>query len=88
MTSSMRAAVAAFCLLFLALPAHAAEAVNINSAGAERLTSLDGVGPVLAERIVEHREANGEFESVAGLKAVKGIGSQTVKDLKGQLRVE
>ena len=88
MALSIRTAIVAACLLLLALPTYAAEGVNINSAGVERLTVLDGVGPVLAERIVEHREANGEFESVAGLTAVKGIGSKTVEDLKDQARIE
>lgn len=75
-------------LLLFTLPALAADAVNINNANTDRLTDLNGVGSVLASRIVEYRDANGEFQSVANLTAVKGIGDKTVEDLKGQVSVE
>ena len=53
----------------------AAEKVNINSADVATLTAeLLGVGPKLARRIVEFRERHGDFETVAALRDVKGIG--------------
>ncbi|HEU4326196.1 MAG TPA: helix-hairpin-helix domain-containing protein [Roseiflexaceae bacterium] len=48
--------------------------VNLNRASAEELDTLKGVGPTLAQRIIEHRETNGPFESVEDLREVKGIG--------------
>ena len=88
MATSLRSAAVAALLLLFSLPALAADAININTANTERLTELNGVGSVLAGRIVEYRDANGEFESVAGLTAVKGIGAKTAEDLEGRAVVE
>ena len=53
----------------------AAEAVNINTADVATLTAeLSGVGPKLARRIIEFRERHGDFETVAALRDVKGVG--------------
>jgi competence protein ComEA len=49
--------------------------IDLNSASAEVLKSLDGVGEVLAQRIVDYREANGPFTNVGDLTNVRGIGS-------------
>lgn len=48
--------------------------VNINTASAEGLQALAGIGPALSQRIVDHRESKGPFSSVEGLKEVSGIG--------------
>ncbi len=48
--------------------------VSINEAGIDELTSLPGIGPVLASRIVDYRISNGEFQRLEDLKKVKGIG--------------
>ena len=48
--------------------------VDLNQAGAERLTELPGVGEVLANRIVVHREAHGPFAVLEDLLDVPGIG--------------
>lgn len=48
--------------------------VHLNSATATDLERIDGVGPVLAARIVEYREANGPFQAVEDLLDVAGIG--------------
>ena len=48
--------------------------ININTADAALLSTLPGIGSTLAQRIVEYRDANGPFRSVAGLLAVAGIG--------------
>lgn len=48
--------------------------VNINSAGLNELVMLNGIGEVIAQRIIDYREANGKFQSVESIMNVKGIG--------------
>lgn len=48
--------------------------VSLNRADVAELESLPGIGPVTAQRIVDHREANGPFQSVDDLLQVTGIG--------------
>ncbi|MFO7820262.1 MAG: helix-hairpin-helix domain-containing protein [Halanaerobacter sp.] len=56
--------------------------VNINQASQDRLTSLEHVGPVLAERIVDYRQDNDGFRKLNDLKDVKGIGNKLYSDIK------
>lgn len=53
--------------------------VDLNTADAPALESLDGIGPALAERILAFRESSGPFESVDDLDAVPGIGPSLVE---------
>lgn len=57
-------------------PARAAAVVRIdlNAAGAAELTLIPGIGPRLADRILDEREAHGPFRSVDELRRVNGIG--------------
>ena len=55
--------------------------VDLNAATAADLDALPGIGPVLAQRIVEHRERNGPFQSVEQLDDVPGIGPATYAEL-------
>lgn len=55
--------------------------VDINSATEAELRLLPGVGPSLARKIVESRDAQGPFSSVADLDRVPGIGERTVANL-------
>ena len=48
--------------------------VNINTAGVEELSTLDGIGEVIAGRIVAYREEHGPFQAVEDLDKVDGIG--------------
>ena len=56
--------------------------VNINTASPEELQLLPRVGPSLAGRIVEFREANGPFQTVEEIVAVKGIGESSFEKLE------
>lgn len=64
------------------------QVVNINTADAEALTALKGVGIKKAEAIVAWREANGAFTSVEQLLEVKGIGVAILDDNRNNLRTE
>src|SRR5688572_12877674 len=55
--------------------------IDINSASAAELSLLPGLGPALAQRIVEHRTSNGPFSSVDELNRVKGIGEAIIERL-------
>ena len=61
------------------------EIIDINHATREELTQLPGVGVVLAERIIVHRQQVGPFGSVAGLAAVAGISSRLLDQLTPRL---
>lgn len=52
--------------------------ININTASAQELAGLPGVGPAIAQKIVSYRETNGPFQSVDDLDNVPGIGPSTV----------
>ena len=56
--------------------------IAVNRATADELQALPGVGPVLAERIVAHRDANGRFETAEDLLDVSGIGERTLATLR------
>lgn len=50
--------------------------LDINLASVEDLTTLPGIGPALAQRIVDYREQNGRFSSVEELRNISGIGEK------------
>ena len=60
-------------------------AVNVNTATKEELEVLNGIGPVKAQAIIDHRTANGRFKSLDDVKNVKGIGDATFDKIKGDL---
>jgi competence protein ComEA len=59
--------------------------VSLNSAPLEQLDTLPGVGPVTAQAIIDFRTSHGGFQRVEDLLDVKGIGEQTLADLKDQV---
>ncbi len=63
------------------------EVVNINTADAQTLTKLKGIGPKKAEAVVTWRKANGNFKTVDQLADVKGIGAKTVEANRKNIRL-
>ncbi len=61
--------------------------VDLNRATLEELDTLPGVGPVLAQRILDWRDANGQFSSVDELQEVSGIGPKVFATLAAKVRV-
>ena len=61
--------------------------VRINEATASELETLPGVGPVLAERIVSHRDASGHFAEPEDLLDVPGIGEAKLQSLRDHIVV-
>jgi competence protein ComEA len=57
--------------------------INLNSATADQLTAVPGVGKTLAERIVAHRQKEGPFRSVQELMNVKGVGEKNLAKIQG-----
>ncbi|WP_262282567.1 helix-hairpin-helix domain-containing protein [Micromonospora sp. MA102] len=61
--------------------------VNLNTATLAQLDALPGVGPVLAQRILDHRDQHGGFRSVSDLRQVDGIGDARYEQLKDLVTV-
>jgi competence ComEA-like helix-hairpin-helix protein len=61
--------------------------LDLNRASARDLDALPGIGPVLAGRIVEHRERNGRYGRVEDLLAVRGIGPRLFARLRPRVTV-
>lgn len=61
--------------------------ININTATAEDLTMLPGIGNVLAQRIVEYRQENGSFKSIDDLVNVHGIGAAKLESISDYITV-
>ncbi|MCL6106922.1 MAG: ComEA family DNA-binding protein [Actinobacteria bacterium] len=68
-------------------PAQAQAPVNLNSATVDQLTTLDGVGPKTAQKIIEYREAHGGFKNVEDLLQVPGIGPVKLDRIKDAVTV-
>jgi competence protein ComEA len=60
--------------------------VSLATATVEQLDTLDGIGPTLAKRILEWRDAHGGFESVDQLREVEGIGEKRFESLRAAVQ--
>lgn len=83
---SLRAFLLSFVLL-LFVHAAVAGSVDINSADAAALASLDGVGEAKAAAIIAYRTENGPFKSVEDLANVKGIGDKIIEANRDRITV-
>ena len=61
--------------------------IDLNTATVEQLDTLDGIGPVIARKIIDHRTQNGPFRSVDELGQVPGIGPKRLAALRARVRV-
>ena len=98
MSRIMIAAIAAIALSAAALSAQggatatktmatAAAPVNLNTATAEQLATIPGVGAKTAERIIEYRQKNGGFKKVEDLMNVSGVGEKSFLKMKPLITV-
>ncbi|MBN2645897.1 MAG: helix-hairpin-helix domain-containing protein [Desulfuromonadaceae bacterium] len=62
--------------------------ININTATAEQLQQVQGIGPSTAEKIVAYRQQHGAFTSLDQLVEIKGIGEKSLAKISGQLSLE
>ncbi len=69
------------------LPASSGARVNINTATAAELETLPRIGPSLAQRIVEHRAANGPFRTIEDIMKVAGIGPAIFAQIKDLITI-
>ena len=59
--------------------------IDINRAGVKEIQTLDGIGPVLADRIYNYKIQKGPFKKKEDLLKVPGIGSKTFQKIKSQI---
>jgi competence protein ComEA len=62
--------------------------LNINKASAQQLDALPGVGPSIAQKIVDYRSSRGGFKSIEELNNVSGIGDEKYKDIKDLITID
>lgn len=62
--------------------------LDVNRAGVDELTLIPGIGPKLAERIVEERARRGRFERLEDLRAVRGLGPKVWLRVEPFVRVQ
>lgn len=61
--------------------------ININTAALEELDSLPGIGPTIAQRIIDYRDENGPFTTIDEILNVPGIGPSTFDEIKDLITV-
>jgi competence protein ComEA len=61
--------------------------ININTASLEELDTLPGIGPTIAQRIIDYREQNGAFSTIEEIMDVSGIGPATFDNIKDLITV-
>jgi len=63
------------------------ELININTATLEELDSLPGVGPTIAQRIIDYRNENGPFSTIEEIMDVSGVGPATFDEIENMITV-
>ena len=70
-----------------AVPVTTEDKININTADAAQLETLPGIGPVLAQKIIEYRQTYGQFRIIDQIKDVSGIGDATFAEIEPYITV-
>ncbi|MBM3179668.1 MAG: ComEA family DNA-binding protein [Chloroflexi bacterium] len=63
------------------------ELININTATLEELDSLPGIGPTIAQRIIDYRNENGPFSTIEEIMDVSGVGPATFDEIENMITV-
>src|SRR2546430_2511992 len=90
---SLRVLLCLWLILFLSAAASAgkkkppAKPVNINTANAEELQQVPGIGPATAQKILQMRKSYGAFKSVDDLLALRGLGPKRLEKMRKYLTV-
>src|SRR5213080_1397137 len=90
---SLRVLLCLWLILFLSAAASAgkkkppAKPVNINTANAEELQQVPGIGPATAQKILQMRKSYGAFKSVDDLLAIRGLGPKRLEKMRRYLTV-
>lgn len=70
------------------LPDNSSAKININKAAASELETLNGIGPALAQRIIDYRNKQGPFKDINEIKNVSGIGDKKFEAIKDSISVK
>ena len=62
--------------------------ININKVSLSEIQKIPGIGPVLAARLIDHRNINGSFKSIDELLDVKGIGPKKLEKIRAWIKIE
>lgn len=62
--------------------------IDLNTATLQQLLLIPGIGPTLAQRILDYRDTVGRFEDIQQITEVKGIGEKTFEAMKDYIKVE
>jgi competence protein ComEA len=62
--------------------------INLNQADVSELETIPGIGPVMANRIIDYRTSNGSFRSITDLDAISGIGPALMAEIQKVAVVE
>ncbi|WP_158087630.1 ComEA family DNA-binding protein [Anaerovibrio sp. JC8] len=86
-TVKARAAVPAAGIAATGTAEGTGDKININTAGAEELTKIPGIGKTMAQRILDYRTQNGPFTAVEELKKIKGIGKSKYEKMAPRITI-